>query len=79
MKEATRRLIQRAEHVLAEPAGHVPSPCVSVCVMDPRTEMCVGCWRSLEEIGSWSRMSDEARRQVWQRIQQRLAGMGGAA
>lgn len=78
MSAHTKLLIQRAAQVLAEPVPHVPSPCVSVCVMDPQTATCAGCWRSLEEIGAWSRMSDEAKRQVWQRIQHRLAGMGQA-
>lgn len=78
MSVHTKMLAQRAAQVLAEPVPHVPSPCVSVCVMDPRAEVCVGCWRSLEEIGAWSRMPDEAKRQVWQRIQQHLTGMGSA-
>lgn len=79
MNARTKLLAHRAAQVLAEPAPHVPSPCLSVCVMDPQTDMCAGCWRSLDEIGAWSRMPDEAKRQVWQRIQQRLKGMGGAA
>jgi predicted Fe-S protein YdhL (DUF1289 family) len=45
--------------------------------MDPQTEVCAGCWRTLEEIGVWSRISDEAKRKVWQRIQQRLTGVSG--
>ena len=78
MNARTKLLAHRAAQVLAEPAPHVPSPCLSVCVMDPQTDMCAGCWRSLDEIGAWSRMPDEVKRQVWQRIQQRLTGMGGA-
>ena len=72
MNARIKQLAQRAEQVLTQPQPHVPSPCLSVCVMDPQTEVCAGCWRSLEEIGVWSRISDEAKRQVWQRIQQRL-------
>ena len=78
MNARTKLLAQRAAQVLAEPVPHVPSPCVSVCVMDPQSQVCTGCWRSLEEIGAWSRMPDEAKRKVWQRIQQRLTGTGGA-
>ncbi len=76
MNARTQLLAPRAVQVLTDPQPHVPSPCLSVCVMDPQTEVCAGCWRSLEEIGAWSRMSDEAKRWVWQRIQQRLTGMG---
>jgi predicted Fe-S protein YdhL (DUF1289 family) len=78
MNARTQQLAQRAALVLAESVPHVPSPCVSVCVMDPQSEVCAGCWRSLEEIGAWSRMPDEAKRLVWQRIQQRLTVIGGA-
>ena len=73
MNAHTKLLAHRATLVLAKPEPHVPSPCMSVCVMDPQSAMCSGCWRSLEEIGAWSRMSDEAKRHVWQRIQQRVA------
>ena len=51
---------------------HVPSPCVSVCLMHPDGGHCEGCLRTLPEIGSWGRMSDEAKRVVWRNIQQRL-------
>jgi predicted Fe-S protein YdhL (DUF1289 family) len=73
MNARMKQLAHRATQVLAKPEPQVPSPCVSVCVMDPRSAVCTGCWRSLEEIGAWSRLSDEAKRQVWQRIQQRVA------
>ncbi|MFY7980508.1 MAG: DUF1289 domain-containing protein [Limnohabitans sp.] len=76
MNARMKLLAQRAVQVLTDPQPHVPSPCLSVCVMDPQTEVCAGCWRSLEEIGAWSRMTDEDKRWVWQRIQQRLTGMG---
>jgi hypothetical protein len=77
MNARIKQLAQRAEQVLAQPQPHVPSPCLSVCVMDPQTAVCAGCWRTLEEIGVWSRISDEAKRKVWQRIQQRLTGVSG--
>ncbi|WP_299510325.1 DUF1289 domain-containing protein [uncultured Limnohabitans sp.] len=70
-------LAQRAADVLAEALPHVPSPCMSVCVMHPQAAVCEGCLRSLEEIGAWSRMPDEAKRQVWQRIQQQLSEVPG--
>jgi predicted Fe-S protein YdhL (DUF1289 family) len=51
----------------------VPSPCISVCRMDPRTGWCEGCARTIEEIAQWSRLSDEARREVWAQIAMRRA------
>jgi predicted Fe-S protein YdhL (DUF1289 family) len=51
----------------------VPSPCISVCRMDPVTGWCEGCARTIEEIAQWSGMSDEARRRVWAQIDLRRA------
>jgi uncharacterized protein len=49
----------------------VPSPCNSVCRMSPRTGLCEGCLRTIDEIASWSRMSDDEKRAVWERIDRR--------
>ncbi|RUS60622.1 DUF1289 domain-containing protein [Pseudorhodobacter sp. E13] len=42
----------------------VESPCVKLCVVHPEARLCVGCYRSIDEISAWSRMSAEARRAV---------------
>ena len=44
--------------------AEVDSPCVKVCVIHPEARLCVGCYRSMDEIGAWSRMTAEARRAV---------------
>jgi len=63
--------MERARQIGADPAADVPSPCISVCRMDPRTEWCEGCYRTLEEIAAWSTMEDEEKRAVWQTIAER--------
>ena len=40
------------------------SPCVNICVMHPRAEICAGCYRTAEEINDWMMMSTEDRRAV---------------
>ena len=40
------------------------SPCVKVCQMDPVRGVCIGCCRTLDEIGRWSRMTDAERNAV---------------
>ena len=72
MRAAWTRLASRSAQVLAQDVPHVPSPCQSVCVMHPETGWCEGCMRTLQEIGDWSRLDDEARRIVWRNIAQRL-------
>ena len=42
----------------------IESPCIKLCVMHPAEGICMGCYRTLSEIGGWSQMSAEARRAV---------------
>jgi predicted Fe-S protein YdhL (DUF1289 family) len=49
----------------------VPSPCINVCRMDERTGLCVGCARTIDEIAAWSTMSDDAKRAVWNMLEER--------
>lgn len=36
----------------------VPSPCINVCKMNPQTQLCEGCFRTLDEIAAWAGLSD---------------------
>ncbi|WP_280152897.1 DUF1289 domain-containing protein [Piscinibacter sp. XHJ-5] len=56
---------------MSEPAPPVPSPCNSVCRMNARTGWCEGCFRTIDEIASWSRMDDDEKRAVWLQLAQR--------
>jgi len=49
---------------LAAPRTGVPSPCNSVCTIDPQTGRCAGCGRTLDQIARWSVMSDDEKRAV---------------
>lgn len=40
----------------------VDSPCIQVCLIHPDAKICAGCFRTAEEIASWSRMSNDERR-----------------
>ena len=39
----------------------IDSPCVKLCVIHPEERLCVGCYRTIEEISQWSRLAPEAR------------------
>lgn len=41
-----------------------PSPCLDICKFDRRTDMCVGCLRTTDEIRQWKKMSDHRRNQI---------------
>ena len=51
----------------------VPSPCISICRMDPDNGLCLGCWRDIDEIITWGRLDEDGKRVVWQAITERLA------
>lgn len=42
----------------------IESPCKKICVMHPAAEICIGCFRTRHEIGGWSRMTPEERREI---------------
>ena len=44
--------------------NEIASPCVKLCVVHPEARICVGCYRSIDEISGWSRMSPEDRARV---------------
>ena len=39
----------------------VQSPCVKLCVVHPEERICVGCYRSIDEISAWSRLTPAER------------------
>lgn len=39
--------------------------------MDPASGLCVGCRRTIDEIATWSTMSEAAKRAVWAQLPDR--------
>lgn len=44
--------------------AEIESPCVKLCVVHPEARICIGCYRSIDEIGGWSRMSAQERQGI---------------
>jgi hypothetical protein len=42
----------------------IESPCVKICVVHPEARICTGCYRTIDEITTWGRMSREERREI---------------
>ncbi|MBV9843206.1 MAG: DUF1289 domain-containing protein [Sphingomonadaceae bacterium] len=42
----------------------VPSPCTKVCEIAPRSRLCRGCRRTIDEIMAWPSASDEEKRRI---------------
>lgn len=51
-------------------ASDPKSPCVSICALD-EDDICQGCYRSAEEITDWFMASDEDKRAILERAEQR--------
>ena len=52
------------------------TPCIAVCMMDPRTNLCFGCGRTLPEIARWHRMESAERLAVMAQLPARMAEAG---
>jgi predicted Fe-S protein YdhL (DUF1289 family) len=52
------------------------TPCIAVCIMDPRTSLCLGCGRTLPEIARWHRMDTTERHAVMALLAGRMADAG---
>ncbi len=48
------------------------SPCISVCLLDD-ADVCVGCYRSADEITEWFSASPDEKRAILRRTAQRRA------
>ena len=68
-----RSLILARARQVRRGGAQVPSPCLSVCRMETHSELCAGCFRTLDEIAAWGQLSDVDKREVWQRIAERAA------
>jgi len=59
----------------------IASPCTKVCTIDPRSGLCHGCGRTLDEIARWVSLSDSDRGRIMAELPVRLAtnGLGALA
>jgi predicted Fe-S protein YdhL (DUF1289 family) len=52
------------------------TPCIAVCMIDPKTNLCLGCGRTLPEIARWHRMDSAERLVVMADLAARMAEAG---
>ena len=51
----------------------VVSPCIKICTM--QNDFCIGCGRTTQEIAEWSKASDKKKRDILERLPDRLRRM----
>jgi len=52
---------------------HIVSPCLNVCQI--KNNVCIGCYRTLDEISVWSTLSDQKRNEIMQSVKKRGSQM----
>jgi uncharacterized protein len=52
------------------------TPCIAVCLIDPRTNLCFGCGRTLPEIARWGQMASDERRALMVELPERMRAAG---
>ena len=50
----------------------IQTPCVQVCFIDTKSELCQGCGRSRVEIADWTKYSDMQRSKIMASLPARL-------
>jgi len=45
----------------AAPPKAIATPCIKVCIVDPESNLCLGCHRTLMEIAGWARLPEDER------------------
>ena len=53
------------------------SPCIGLCTLDEAGGLCLGCGRTVDEIGRWSSLSEPERRRIMTTLAARLAAPPG--
>ena len=61
---------------MAEPAQpyaarRVMSPCKSICIMDAKIGLCIGCKRTIDEVARWPMMDDDERARIVEALKTR--------
>ena len=47
------------------------SPCIGVCSIDPKSNLCLGCLRSSEEIAIWPLIDNQEALEIMKKIKKR--------
>ena len=59
----------------AAPLFAIASPCVNQCRMDEVRDLCLGCFRTIDEIGGWGSGTPEWRATVMAELPARRAAL----
>lgn len=58
------------------PGAEIVSPCISVCQLDSASGLCLGCWRTRDEIRDWGASSATERLAILEKLRERRRAAG---
>ncbi|MEN9856135.1 MAG: hypothetical protein RLZZ157_1261 [Pseudomonadota bacterium] len=50
----------------------ITSPCIQVCCVEPKSGLCLGCYRTLAEIATWGKKSETERADILTQLPSRI-------
>ena len=50
---------------------NIRSPCIGICQLDVSMNVCVGCFRTRQEVAMWSDVSDDEKKEILARAKSR--------
>lgn len=53
---------------MSQPPAPIKTPCIKVCVVDGESGLCLGCFRRLNEVAGWARLSEAERERIMQEL-----------
>jgi predicted Fe-S protein YdhL (DUF1289 family) len=59
---------------MSEPARQpapIKTPCIKVCVVDGESGLCLGCYRTLQEVAGWAAFTDAEREALMAELPER--------
>ena len=71
-ERSERRRRRRARRAM--PDTSVPSPCIAVCQLDDVNDLCIGCFRHVDEIRDWPILTAAEKQAVLARCAERRSG-----
>lgn len=72
MSEDNKPVLETISKPIEKP---ISSPCVNICCLDDE-DICLGCYRSSDEICQWGSMDSEARKEVLKKVAERESDSG---
>ncbi|HWV54021.1 DUF1289 domain-containing protein [Pseudorhodoplanes sp.] len=57
----------------------IETPCLKICVLEPGSQLCRGCGRTIAEIAGWGTLPASERRRIMALLPDRIAAMTAPA